>query len=274
MTRRERLERKAERRREWADGRRSKGNALLARGDKYRGDVAFNTQPGHIPERARIIAATDRGFENLKVADYHDGKADGLERALERSIFSDDADAVQQLEARITELTAQADRNTAINKAYRKAPGADPAAKLTHLVATGVLTRAEALGIAEELARCHWEKQAIPAYRNANLRKRIATDKERIVTIKARTARTETAEAAGGVSIVDLGAAGDGTAYTRVTFTERPERAVIDALKAAGYWWGGGSWTGATDKLPEIVRTAAEYARVFGRKEADHAGSG
>lgn len=45
MTRRERLEAKAERRREWAEGCRAKAAAAFAVGDPYRGDIAFNKLP-------------------------------------------------------------------------------------------------------------------------------------------------------------------------------------------------------------------------------------
>ena len=55
MTRRERLEAKVERRRDWAAGRRGQAADLYRYTDRYRGDVAFNTQPGHIPERARAL---------------------------------------------------------------------------------------------------------------------------------------------------------------------------------------------------------------------------
>ena len=34
---------------------------------------------------------------------------------------------------------------------------------------------------------------------------------------------------------------------------DKPERAVIDALKAAGFRWGAGSWSGRTENLPASV---------------------
>ena len=39
----------------------------------------------------------------------------------------------------------------------------------------------------------------------------------------------------------------------RVTFAEKPERSIIDALKAAGFFWNGGSWHGRAAELPEGI---------------------
>lgn len=39
----------------------------------------------------------------------------------------------------------------------------------------------------------------------------------------------------------------------RVTFAEKPERSIINALKAAGYRWSKVCWVGDADKLPPEV---------------------
>lgn len=67
--------------------------------------------------------------------------------------------------------------------------------------------------------------------------------------ITRRTARTEKAAAAGGVLI-------EGAEWARVTFAEKPDRRILDALKAAGFAWGGGSWGGARAKLPADLTPA------------------
>lgn len=79
-----------------------------------------------------------------------------------------------------------------------------------------------------------------------NLGARIRADRERIEQIKARNARTEEAKAAGGVVI-------EGNDWVRVTFADKPARAILDSLKAAGFRWGGGSWIGERAKLPAEV---------------------
>lgn len=76
--RQEAADRRADRLEEWADKRQAKANALHARNEPYRGDIAFNTQPGYIPERARVIARTEKAFEHQAVADGFQERADRL----------------------------------------------------------------------------------------------------------------------------------------------------------------------------------------------------
>ena len=68
MTYRERRLAKAERLREWAEKRNTKATATLNSKPGLRHDWAFITQPGHIPERARMNAADDRAHASLKKA--------------------------------------------------------------------------------------------------------------------------------------------------------------------------------------------------------------
>lgn len=71
-------DRKAERLEGWAAKRRSEATATLKHNECYTTDHAFNTQPGHIPIRARVIAANDRALESLGVAEEHERKAASL----------------------------------------------------------------------------------------------------------------------------------------------------------------------------------------------------
>ena len=41
--------------------------------------------------------------------------------------------------------------------------------------------------------------------------------------------------------------------WCNVVFAERPARTILDALRAAGYGYGAGSWGGSLDRLPECV---------------------
>jgi hypothetical protein len=120
MTYRERRIARAERLRGWAEKREEKAEALTAQDEHYRGDHAFNTQPGHIPERARVIARSKRAFEHGKKARYMAGRAASIEAAAERAIYSDDPDACEQLEARIAELEAERARVKRYNASARK----------------------------------------------------------------------------------------------------------------------------------------------------------
>lgn len=128
MTTRERRLARAERLRGWADKRNADASASRARFDHYRGDIAFNTQPGHIPERARMIRAEDRAFESMAKAADMASRADSIERAADHAIYSDDPDALERLRERIADLEATRDRYKVANADYRKAHRAELAA--------------------------------------------------------------------------------------------------------------------------------------------------
>ena len=91
--RQEAADRKADKLEGWAEKRREDaGETLQHITDTYRGDFAFNTQPGHIPDRARVIWREDKAFESLQKAGEMQDKAKRLrhvrvagdaERALE-----------------------------------------------------------------------------------------------------------------------------------------------------------------------------------------------
>lgn len=122
MTCRERREARAERLRGWAEKREREANATLnADNARYRGDHAFNSQPGHIPERARVIARTGRALASLGKAAGMSARADNIERAAEQAIYSDDHDAIERLRERIAGLEAERERIVAYNAACRAA---------------------------------------------------------------------------------------------------------------------------------------------------------
>lgn len=241
-TRRERLEAKLAKREEWAKCREEKAQACFDRQKPYIGDHAFNTQPGHIPERARVIRAMERGFEHQDMAKYHQEKAGGLADQLERTTFSDDPDAIEQLEAKIHKAEADAERMKLVNKIIRnhkENPGAASAALIAEL------------GISQDLAAklvvpSRFGDIGIPAYATTNLRANIRRMKARIDEIKRRNQRQEKAEEQGVVII-------EGTEWVRITFAEKPDREILDSLKAAGFTWGGGSWTGKREKIPHML---------------------
>jgi hypothetical protein len=238
MTRRERLESKLEKRQEWAAGRREKAATIHRFTGQFRGDHAFNTQPGHIPIRARVIRMDERAYEHTKMAGHHDTKAAGLATQLERSVFSDDADAIEQLQGRINEHEAARDRMKLVNKLYKKGDAAG-------LAALGIDLERLKVKLAE--AGSYWGSKPHLPYELTNLGARIRSDHERIAAIKARRERATRAETAGGLLV-------EGDEWVRVTFAEKPPRETILALREAGFNWGDGHWTGRREKLPDAVR--------------------
>ena len=73
-------DKRADRLQGWADARRQRAGATFEHNRIYTDDIAFNTQPGHIPLRARIIAQNDRAHESLQVAERMEQKAASVRR--------------------------------------------------------------------------------------------------------------------------------------------------------------------------------------------------
>ena len=120
MTYRDRRETRADRLREWAGKREDRAAAVFKAGEPFTSDIAFNTQPGHIPFRAALIAREDRAHESLAKAGSMRSRADGIEGQLATSIYDDDPDAVEQLRERIARLEAERDAAKVVNATYRK----------------------------------------------------------------------------------------------------------------------------------------------------------
>lgn len=125
MTYRERRERRAERLREWAETRERDANAVFRDHERYRGDHAFNFQPGHIPERERVIAREERAFASSAKAREMASRADEIERQAAGAIYDDDPDAVERLQAKLADLEARRESIKTANAEYRKAHRAE-----------------------------------------------------------------------------------------------------------------------------------------------------
>lgn len=245
-TKRERIQRRVEQRREWAGSARRRGNAKLGAADQLAGMIPMG-QPilvGHHSEgrarrdQARIQHNTRAGLDELTKAKDHSSTADELERQLDRSIYSDDPDAPEALQARVAALETAHERMKATNTAYKRRD----AQKLAELGAPTLESLDASLAEAYS-----WCKAPFPGYALSNSSANIRRLRLRLQDVQQRRARTEQAESSGGVSIEGTGD------YCRVTFAEKPERSVLGALKAAGFRWGQGSWSGRRAELPADV---------------------
>lgn len=258
-TRRERLAARVERRREWADGHAAKAAALIKQDAHYRGDHAFNTQPGHIPERARANRRAERAWEHTKAAEHHAYKANALASALDRQIFSDDSDAPERLRERIEELSAKRDRIKAYN---RSCAARSRAGKMGDSTLLSEAERRDILSLAQVCAYQVRPGGGFPAYVLSNLGANIRRLQERLTEVARQTeTREAAASSARGVVITD-----PGNGYISVTFEEKPARAILAALRAAGFRWGGGSWYGPAADVPSEVAALAEV-RTPGPRE-------
>lgn len=267
MTRRERLERKLEKREEWAGKAAARSDAAWTESGNMAKQIPLG-QPilvGHHSEkrdrnfRKRIQRKADKSIEEHNKACHHRSKAHGLERQLDNSIFSDDDNAIQQLEQKAENLERERDRMKAINAAWRKAgkPGADDLEGWQKIAdAPDVMMNVNDLArVRLGMARDALNRGPFPSYALTNLGATIRQARKRIGSIKRQHEKTAKAKQAGGV-IIDYGGAGPigKETWAMVTFAEKPEYSIIKTLKAAGFYWSSGSWHGYSKDLPEEVK--------------------
>ncbi len=257
------MERRAMRREEWAGSAREKASGRFEAA-RHALDGIEPGQPvlvGHHSERRhrRAIARHDSNlrasFEREGMAAHHEQAAATIRASLDVSIFSDDPDAVEALEARIREREAEAARIKALNAAIRREQrkGLEPG-WLDRIGAT----EEERQSISRNVSLGWRHEPAFPSHVLANLRGRIEADRKRLQAIKAQQERRCEAEASpGGVSIKRFPQHN----WCVLTFAEKPGREVLAALRAAGFGWGGGYWQGRLDKLPAAVAALVEAGR-------------
>lgn len=176
-TYRERREAKADRLEEWAAKREANAAAVFEAGKPFTSDNAFNTQPGHIPFRAKLIAREDRAFESLAKAREMSARADGIRAAADNAIYSDDSDAVERLQARIAELEAERDRIKAYNASCRKGQ--------RDVTLLDEKQQADLATIARVCAYQLGKRGEMPSYQLQNLGGNINRNKKRLAQLQA-----------------------------------------------------------------------------------------
>lgn len=243
MTRRERLTAKLEKRQEWAAKAEARSNARWKASGAATAGIPFG-QPilvGHHSEKRHRRALeraqnnATKACEEMDLAKHHVSKAGGLADQLERTIFSDDADAIEQLERKAAALETLRATMRAANAWWRK--------HTTMKGCPGISDEQAATLDADIPTRHSWERSPFAPYQLSNLGARIRDARERIKVVQRRQERAAAAEAAGGVVI-------EGGDYVAVTFADKPARATLEALKAGGFRWANGSWCGFRANLP------------------------
>jgi hypothetical protein len=253
MTRRERLERRLEKRETWAGSASSKSATEFQKAhtalDGMTGEpihVGHHSEKRHRAALEKSDSSMRRGVEASHRSAGHADKAANIARQLDRTVFSDDANAIEKIEARIATHERLADEMNKINKAWKKAKGS-PDERAVQLVADGVCSEKVAANAAQTMRQFACLKAPLDM---TNLRARIRTDRKRIEEVREYRARLGRAIAAGGVVI-------EGGEWVQVTFAEKPENEVLDALREAGFRWSGGGWIGKRENVPGCVAEMA-----------------
>jgi len=186
MTYRERREGRAKRRREWAEKREEKAAGSLERA-RGLADMIPLGQPvlsGHHSERRhrrdldRIEGGYRAGFEQAAKAEEFKSRAANVEAQVSRAIYSDDPDAVEALERRISGLEAERDRIKAYNAICRK--GAPD---------VSLLDARQAANLEGIRAHCPYQLGkggAYPAYALANLSGDIGRNRKRLERLRGK----------------------------------------------------------------------------------------
>ena len=187
--------------------------------------------------------AVERGRNASAAAFALSNKAEALDRragAVENAgaIMAGDSDAIDQLSAKVTELTAQSDKMKATNLAWRA------------YKRTGKLDKLSALGWTEKqvhdmserlLDRAYWKKQPHQPFELSNLGATIRTAQKRLASLKAATANgPKEIELRGGVRILSR----PDIARTQIIFPDKPTEACRTSLKHSGFRWSPteGAW--------------------------------
>jgi len=186
MTYRERREAKAARLREWAEKREVKAEIADKRCHDIMDGIPLG-QPilvGHHSEKRarrdqeRIWNLTAATIEHANKAADFQRRAAGIEAQADRSIYSDDEDAVERLRERIAELEAQRARQKYINSEIKRGTG------WTERI-TPALTDEEKDDL--EIAARFSGKVGYPPYSFANLSGNINRQKKRLAQMEAQS---------------------------------------------------------------------------------------
>ena len=175
-------------------------------------------------------------------------KAEGLRHQLDNTIFSDDTNAIQELEKRITGRGKLAERIKRYNKTCVKTAKEDRTFGDLNLLTT--IQKTTLIGYLKNTPSHMCEGGKFPPFYLTNLQASIRKDTKRIEIVKTQQNRIKLAkDAVNGFAITGPGE------YVRITFAEKPGRDVIEALKSAEFHWQGGSWQGKKEKISTILRS-------------------
>lgn len=241
--RRDYEERKAariERLRARAAGKRVESHHRLTKNDALLGVMAgtpilrgHHSEKRHRRDLERIDNDMRKGFDASKEADRLDRAAEAAES--NRSISSDDPEAVTKLKAKLEGLQAAQERMKLVNATIRKYSKAGPDAIRAALLGAGISAGEVAVAMTPDM----FGKLGYPGYNLSGGTAEMTRVKKRIAELEARAARTAPAEEAiGDVRICEE------DNRVQIHFPGKPDERTRTELKRAGFRWApsAGAW--------------------------------
>lgn len=252
MTTRERLERKLEKRQEWSRKAYARSEAAFNASHDMLAPIPLG-QPNINGALTSVLKRSDsamrRSCEEYDRAQYRAEKARGLERALENNIYSDDENAAERLAEKIASLEKVQEAMRIAGKVSRDKKLTD-AEKRDQIIAQTGFSDADFVRACYDNIATIIQNGGCPRWAMSNNNANIRRLKIRLDEVTVRARRIAAAEQSENGVAVENTASG----WCFVTFEEKPEREILDALKGSGFRWSGGSWCGRSDQLPECVK--------------------
>jgi hypothetical protein len=219
-TYRARREAKAERLDGWAELRQQRAAADAASEPDYVHDWAWITQPGL--DRSKENRRHERRWESLDKADRMHARADGIRAQLDGSIYDDDPDAIEQLEAKLAALEAKRETVKAHNKEMRRPGACDHPSNCD---CRSYYPR-----------NCSCKRHPVPAYVLQNLGGNIKRTRDRIEGLK-RLQIIHSAPIVAEAERDDDGTHRITERREEIEYPGKPSAEVRTAIKAQGYRW-------------------------------------
>jgi hypothetical protein len=185
-TTREKREGRRDRRRDWADSRRSKADAAHQDSADAVAPIPLgqpilkghHSQGRHERALERSRKKASQAVEHSKMAEHHDARADNIDRQLGTSIFDDDPDAIERLRERIEAAEQSRERIKSYNASCRRG---QPDPSLLNDEERSDLRSIAQVGFAGP-------KGQFPSYKLSNLGGRIRGYRQRLERLEAEAA--------------------------------------------------------------------------------------
>lgn len=255
MTRRKKLEERQVKREEWAKKADIKSEQHSSVADNLvRVIDGQGSMPGHHSYKAarglqkRLHSNVRLACEKADLAKRHRSKIKGIENLLDKTIFSDDIDAIIALEKRIEETTTERGNLKRLRKAWIKSDGS--LEKFCNLTGESI----------EFAQRCNSEisnytPSPFPEYKIKNLSGKISRDKKKIKAIEQMVIYKQEAMEGGGFIYREKGE------DVKFIFAAKPDKEIIEEMKSYKMIYKNGIWSGYTFLVPAdfIKRLVESY---------------